>query len=110
MKYFWFALAFIMVASTIALSYFALDVPKNIGKTTAEVASLHSIVIANTSGGKRERHYAKVRLQNEQTAKVWLPEDSLSLLGSTVPVIIMKSPLSSELNYQLDIDSYKSDK
>ena len=107
MKYFWFAIAFVLVTSTIALSYFAIDSPANIGETSGEVISTHSIIIANTSGGKKERHYAKIRLENGQNVKVWFREDSPARPGSTVPLIIMKSPLSGELNYQLDLDSYQ---
>ena len=109
MKFVWIAIAIFLIGSTFVLSYFAMDSPANIGTTTAEVQSIHTIVLANTSGGKKERHYAKARLENDKISKIWLAKKSSTKPGAMVPLMIMKSPLSGEVNYQLNPDSYKAD-
>lgn len=110
MKFGLIAIVILLIGSTFVLSYFAIDSPANIGTTTAEVQSIHTIVLANTSGGKKERHYAKIRLENDKISKIWLVDKSSTKPGAIVPLAIMKSPLSGEVNYQLDPNSYKPDK
>ena len=109
MKPSWLIVAVVLVGSTFLLVYFALDTPETLGSATGELILIRTIVKSNNSGGKKERTYAEVQLEDDQVARIWLPIDLRPEPGEILPLKAIKSGLSNDVRYLLDVDTYSKD-